>query len=219
MDGFELAAELRAGGHAIPVIVLSTSSGSAAQDPAHGDVQAVLQKPLARRDLVTALAALSIPETAEMSDDPGAGNDSVTVPPRAMRVLAAEDNKTNRLVFSKMVQALDIDLTFAENGREAVALFQSKAPDIVFMDISMPEMDGKEATRAIRRIEKAAGGHVPVVAMTAHAMPGDDAEILAAGLDHYLTKPLKRAEIVARITAAAVPGLRSPVGADAQATG
>jgi len=219
MDGFELAAELRAGGHAMPVIVLSTSSGSAAQDPAHGDVQAVLQKPLARRDLVTALAALATPDAAERSDDSGAGNDGGTTPPRAMRVLAAEDNKTNRLVFSKMVQALDIDLTFAENGREAVALFQSKAPDIVFMDISMPEMDGKEATRAIRRIEKAAGGHVPVVAMTAHAMPGDDAEILAAGLDHYLTKPLKRAEIVARITAAAVPGLRSPVGADAQATG
>src|SRR6056297_885977 len=219
MDGFELAAELRAGGHAIPVIVLSTSSGSAAQDPAHGDVQAVLQKPLARRDLVTALAALATPDVAERSDDSGAGNDGGTTPPRAMRVLAAEDNKTNRLVFSKMVQALDIDLTFAENGREAVALFQSLAPDIVFMDISMPEMDGKQATRAIRRIEQATGGHVPIVAMTAHAMSGDDTEILAAGLDHYLTKPLKRAAIIERIAAAAAPGLRPPQGVPVQDTG
>jgi CheY-like chemotaxis protein len=136
-----------------------------------------------------------------------------------MRVLAAEDNKTNRLVFYKMVQALDIELTFAGNGREAVALFQSLAPDIVFMDISMPEMDGKEATRAIREIEAREGGHVPIVAMTAHAMNGDDTEILAAGLDHYLTKPLKRAAIVAQITTATPPGLRPPEGAPTQAVG
>jgi CheY-like chemotaxis protein len=130
-----------------------------------------------------------------------------------LRVLAAEDNKTNRLVFSKMVQALDIDLTFAENGREAVALFQSVAPDIVFMDISMPEMDGKQATRAIRAIEARQGGHVPIVAMTAHAMSGDETEILDAGLDHYLTKPLKRAAIVERMIAAVPPGVRPPEAA------
>ncbi len=219
LDGFELATALRAGGHAMHVIVLSTNSGSAAQDPAHGDVQAVLQKPVARRDLVTALAALVQPDPVTASADDGCGKDRPPVTPRAMRVLAAEDNKTNRLVFSKMVQALDIDLTFAENGREAVALFQSVVPDIVFMDISMPEMDGKEATRAIRMIEANTGGHVPIVAMTAHAMSGDDADILAAGLDHYLTKPLKRAAIIERIAAAADPALRPPEGAAAQATG
>ena len=136
-----------------------------------------------------------------------------------MRVLAAEDNKTNRLVFSKMVQTLDIDLTFAENGREAVALFQSAVPDIVFMDISMPEMDGKDATRAIRMIEANTGGHVPIVAMTAHAMSGDDADIFAAGLDHYLPKPLKRAAIVEHIIAAADPALRPPEGTAAQEAG
>jgi signal transduction histidine kinase/CheY-like chemotaxis protein len=208
MDGFELAAALRAGGHGMPVIVLSPHSGSAARDPAYGAVQAVLQKPVARRDLLTALAALPSP-------DPAAPERM----PRAMRVLAAEDNKTNRLVFSKMLQALDIDLTFAENGHEAVALFQSLAPDIVFMDISMPEMDGKQATRAIRAIERKTGGHVPIVAMTAHAMTGDDTEILAAGLDHYLTKPLKRAAIVERISAAASPGIRPPAGAPVQDAG
>ncbi|MGR3520588.1 MAG: response regulator [Roseovarius sp.] len=219
LDGFELATALRAGGHAMHVIVLSTNSGSAAQDPAHGDVQAVLQKPVARRDLVTALAALVQPDPVTASADGRCDRDRPPVTPRAMRVLAAEDNKTNRLVFSKMVQALDIDLTFAENGREAVALFQSVVPDIVFMDISMPEMDGKEATRAIRMIEANTGGHVPIVAMTAHAMSGDDADILAAGLDHYLTKPLKRAAIIERIAAAADPALRPPEGAAAQATG
>ncbi|MFB9150668.1 response regulator [Roseovarius ramblicola] len=223
MDGFELAAELRARGHAMQIIVLSTNSGSAAQEPAHGQVQAVLQKPVARRDLVTALAALSAPDAAAMSDDPdaaiGTGSSTAAAVPRAMRVLAAEDNKTNRLVFSKMVQALDIELTFAENGREAVTLYQSMAPDIVFMDISMPGMDGKAATRAIRKIEKRQGRHVPIVAMTAHAITGDDADILAAGLDHYLTKPLKRAVIVERIAAAATPDLRPPERTTSQAAG
>ncbi|MAU51895.1 MAG: hybrid sensor histidine kinase/response regulator [Roseovarius sp.] len=206
MDGLALVQALRAAGHAMPVILLSASSGSLAQEAARGHVAAVLHKPVARRDLIAALAALA----------PAAPPPAAT--PRALRVLAAEDNKTNRLVFSKMVQALDIELHFAENGREAVAMFQSLAPDIVFMDISMPEMDGKEATRAIRAMEARQGGHVPIIAMTAHAMTGDAEEILAAGLDHYLSKPLKRAAIVERMIAALPPGVRPPEAA-AQAAG
>jgi signal transduction histidine kinase/CheY-like chemotaxis protein len=215
IDGFELAAALRADGHVMPVIVLSPNSGSAATEPARDAVQAVLQKPVARRDLVAALAALPQRQPAAAPSESGSPPET----PRAMRVLAAEDNKTNRLVFSKMVQTLDIDLTFAENGREAVALYQSVAPDIVFMDVSMPEMDGKDATRAIREIEKGQGRHVPIVAMTAHAVSGNDADILAAGLDHYLTKPLRRAAIVKHITAATTPDLRPPEGAAAQVAG
>ena len=111
---------------------------------------------------------------------------------RQMRVLAAEDNKTNQLVFRKMVKAFNIDLCFANNGLEAVSLYQSFKPDLIFMDISMPEMDGKEATQEIRKIEAETGRHVPIVALTAHAMSGDSEGILAAGLDHYLTKPLRK---------------------------
>ena len=133
---------------------------------------------------------------------------------RQMRVLAAEDNKTNRLVFSKMVKAMDIELVFAENGQEAVERYKSFEPDIVFMDISMPEMDGKEATRTIRDLEDGTGRHVPVVAMTAHAMAGDDEGILAAGLDFYLTKPLRKAAIVERMTEACPDGVRPPVPED-----
>ncbi|PIE16411.1 MAG: hypothetical protein CSA68_02870 [Rhodobacterales bacterium] len=120
---------------------------------------------------------------------------------RKMKVLAAEDNKTNRLVFGKMVKDLNIELEFAHNGLQAVEKFQSFKPDMIFMDISMPEMDGKEATRTIRELEQSHNlGHVPVVALTAHAMTGDDTEILAAGLDHYLTKPLRKAAICGKIT-------------------
>ncbi|MEM7732767.1 MAG: response regulator [Pseudomonadota bacterium] len=129
---------------------------------------------------------------------------------RQMRVLAADDNRTNRLVFSKMVKDLDIDLEFATNGVEAVDLYERIDPDIVFMDISMPEMDGKEATRRIKDIQAQTGHAVPVVAMTAHAMGGDKEDILAAGLDAFLTKPLKKALIAEEITKACPPDVRAP---------
>jgi len=111
---------------------------------------------------------------------------------RSMRILAAEDNRTNQLVFSKMTKGLGIDLKFANNGLEAVEAYQTYQPDLIFMDISMPKMDGKDATREIRKIEATTGRHIPIIAVTAHAMNGDSAEILAAGLDHYLTKPLRK---------------------------
>ena len=207
MDGLELAEALRAGGHDAPIILLSGNTGYAAQDPARALMHAVLQKPVARRDLCAVLRSLGD------SDAPKSAASKISEPEaaiRALRVLAAEDNKTNRLVFSKMVGALDIDLVFAENGVEAVKLYQSFAPDIVFMDISMPLIDGKEATGRIRELEKTSGAHVPVVAMTAHAMDGDDTDILAAGLDHYLTKPLRKAAIHERILAACPPDVRPP---------
>ena len=134
-------------------------------------------------------------------------------PGRAMRVLAAEDNATNRLVFQKMVQTLDLDLVFAVDGAEAVDRFAEAPPDLVFTDISMPNVDGLEATRRIRAIEADRGlPRTPVVAMTAHAMEGDGASILSAGLDHYLTKPLKKAAVIDRILAACPEDARPPLG-------
>ncbi|GAA3859532.1 ATP-binding protein [Celeribacter arenosi] len=172
-------------------IMLMTSGPVSARSLTVKTVTA-LQKPLMREDLWRTLAALSPPSRADVQVVPQA---------RAMRVLAAEDNKTNRLVFGKMLKSLDIDLRFATNGREAIEEYHAFEPDLVFMDISMPEVDGKEATREIRRIEAETGRHVPIVALTAHAMAGDDQEILAHGLDHYLTKPLRKPAIIDRILA------------------
>ncbi len=111
-------------------------------------------------------------------------------------VLLAEDNRTNQLVFRKMAEALgrDLALRFACDGAEAVGAFEARRPDLVFMDISMPGMDGKEATQRIREIE-GEGPRVPIIAVTAHAMSGDREALLAAGLDDYLTKPLRKAEL------------------------
>ena len=206
MDGMELAEAMRAKGYDMPVLVLSAEPSVAERDPARGHVQGVLARPLQRSDVFAALRGL---EGAFAPGVPEGGG-------RAMRVLAAEDNRTNRLVFSKMVAALDIELRFAGNGVEAVEGHRDFAPDLIFMDISMPEMDGKAATRCIREAEAGTGRHVPIVAMTAHAMGGDEAEILAAGLDRYMTKPLSKAAITAEIAAACPAGARPP-GAGVQA--
>ncbi|MCV6593205.1 MAG: ATP-binding protein [Silicimonas sp.] len=126
---------------------------------------------------------------------------------RLVRVLVAEDNKTNRMVIEKMLKALNIDLVFAENGLLAVEHFQWQRPDILFTDISMPKMDGKEAARKIREFEAAEGMEpCPIVAITAHAMEGDAEEILAAGIDQYLTKPVKKPALIEHILEAQPEG-------------
>jgi CheY-like chemotaxis protein len=104
-------------------------------------------------------------------------------------------------------------LLFASNGIEAVSLYNSFTPDIVFMDISMPKKDGKAATQEIRDKEKTTGTHIPIVAMTAHAMSGDQEAILDAGLDRFLTKPLKKALVIEQIEQVQVEGTR-PIRAD-----
>lgn len=196
MDGLELATELRARGSDVPIILLSSSPAAAEQDPAIAHIQALLPKPTPRAELFSRLEELAIAHGAE----PQPLSEPLPASPRrAMRILAAEDNKTNQLVFRKMVKTLDIDLQFAANGIEAVALYQSYDPDLIFMDISMPKMDGKEATGEIRALEEGTGKHVPIVALTAHALEDDKDNVLAAGLDHYLTKPLRKAEIFAAI--------------------
>ena len=126
-------------------------------------------------------------------------------------MLAAEDNKTNQLVFRKMLKGLDLELTFAGNGAEAVSYYNELMPDIVFMDISMPIMDGRDATREIRRIEADLGRHVPIVAMTAHAMDGDELGILECGIDHYLAKPLRKPLIHEKIRELTPADVLSPM--------
>jgi signal transduction histidine kinase/DNA-binding response OmpR family regulator len=188
IDGFDLAVEISAQNYQCDVIIVSSNPALAENDPARKLVKAILKKPIPRSDLLAKLAMVTAPADPNQKSAP-----------RRMRILAAEDNKTNQLVFSKMIQSLDIDLKLANNGEEAVALFETFEPDMIFMDISMPKMDGKEATAAIRRLEGDTQSHCPIVALTAHAMDGDDAGILAAGLDHYLTKPLRKPDIVAQV--------------------
>ncbi len=201
MSGIEFAKALRDRGSRAPFVLLTSNptEARACDDPSL--FVAILQRPVLRRDLFAMLQGL-------VQDSEPAQGASALVPTstdaprelRKMRVLAAEDNKTNQLVLRKMLKTLNIELEFAGNGVEAVAAYTARRPDFICMDISMPEMDGKEAARRIRAIEIDNNlDPVPICALTAHAMSGDAKEILAAGLDYYLTKPLKKAALVDHI--------------------
>ena len=188
MDGPTLLQLIRATGDMVPVMLLSSHPMGLGEGTR--DFAAVLQKPILRSDLYRHLQALTAPAVTRVVEEAALPATDL----RQMRILAAEDNRTNQLVFQKMVRDMDIDLVFADNGRIAVDLFQSFQPDLIFMDISMPEMDGKEAARTIRALG-GAGTKVPIVALTAHAMDGDAEAILASGIDRYLTKPLRKTAI------------------------
>ncbi len=209
-SGLDLLRQLRAANCSTPAMIINADT---TLDLLTDDAPVAVQhKPLSRRALITTLAQIEVP--AVQPAPAASAAPPSTASQRKMRVLAAEDNKTNRLVFSRMVKALNIELEFAENGREAVEKWKSFRPDLIFMDISMPEVDGKEATRRIRAAENEAGlPRTAIVALTAHALEGDDKAILAAGLDHYLTKPLRKDAILTRVREATPDGAE-PVGAD-----
>lgn len=198
MEGIELVEQMARAGYSIPVVLLSDHPG---QIPVAEGVhlQAVLQKPAPRGALFKALEQVqTVAQPARAVSRQTAAAPSGLAEAALLDVLVAEDNKTNQLVFSKMAKGFDVALRFANNGIEAVEAFRKRRPDMIFMDISMPRMDGKQATREIRAIE-GDGPHVPIIAVTAHAMAGDREGILEAGLDDYLTKPLRKAELAKKI--------------------
>ncbi|MGY6536835.1 MAG: response regulator [Pararhodobacter sp.] len=191
MNGLDLALRLHEAGNSVPVVLLSSSPADLQTHAGAAHLRAVLQKPVLRRDLIRQLQGAGAPLPARTEK----AAEGLPIPHedecgRPMRILTAEDNQTNRLVFQKMLSGLDLDLVFAANGVEAVEAFSRVAPDLIFMDISMPEMDGREATRKIRQMP--GGAQVAIVALTAHALDNDRADTLAAGMDHYLTKPVRR---------------------------
>jgi len=108
-----------------------------------------------------------------------------------LRVLVVEDNPVNQRLATILLEGQGHTVVLAENGREALARFAPDRFDVVLMDVQMPEMDGFEATAAIRQLESTAGRHVPIVGVTAHAMKGDRERCLAAGMDGYLSKPIR----------------------------
>jgi two-component system sensor histidine kinase/response regulator len=123
---------------------------------------------------------------------------------QSLNILVAEDNPVNRLLALKLLQKQGHVVTSVNNGREALELWeknQSRQFDIILMDVQMPEMDGLQATSGIREKEVAAGTHIPIIAVTAHAMKGDRERCLAAGMDGYITKPINPAELAEKIQA------------------
>ena len=118
---------------------------------------------------------------------------------RGHRLLVVDDNKTNRLVMRELLASVGHNVDLANSGKDAVNISASKKYDCIFMDISMPEMDGIEATQLIR--ERASPNRVtPIIALTAHAIAGDRERFLAAGMNDYLTKPVRLSDLETRLS-------------------
>jgi PAS domain S-box-containing protein len=118
---------------------------------------------------------------------------------RFLKVLLAEDNVINQKLAATILQKMGHLVTIAENGEEALRKIENSYFDVILMDVQMPEMDGFQATRAIREKEKITGGHTPIFAMTAHAMSGDREKCLAEGMDGYISKPINAQELLENI--------------------
>ncbi len=210
MDGIACARAIRARvGSSTPILLISAYDWAEIESEARAaGIDGFVAKPLFRSTLYRALSAVA--------DGPSASSEASA--PEAdlagRRVLLAEDNELNWEVARELLGALGLELTWAENGREAVDAFASSEPgtfDAVLMDIRMPEMDGYQATRAIRALPRPDAATVPVIAMTADAFSEDIERARDAGMDAHVAKPIDLRELVrtlARCLAGAGEGAR-----------
>ena len=235
LDGFQLVEQIRQRLGWNGAIIMMLSSADRHQDAVRCrqlGIAHYLVKPIKQSDLLDAIltalarfapAAVSSVDEAPAGDSaPSTSSESATSP---LRILLVEDNATNQMLVLRVLEKHRHEVTLARNGREALEKLGIADPsqpasagqavlsngsteipyDLVLMDVQMPEMDGLEATAIIRAHEQRAGGHIPILAMTAHAMKGDREECLAAGMDGYLSKPIQPAEL-RRAIAALVSG-------------
>ncbi len=176
----------------------------------HFGVAACLRRPAQREELLRAfLLALGAPpdQSAETHAAVGVAEPATRSVPlqhdeRRLHILLAEDNAVNQKLAVRLLEKRGHCVVVAPNGARAVALWEQQPFDVVLMDVQMPEMDGFEATAVIREREQRSGAHVPIIAMTAHAMKGDEARCLAAGMDGYVSKPVDAGKLLAIIEGA-----------------
>ncbi|RMH98619.1 MAG: response regulator [Calditrichaeota bacterium] len=207
MDGFTLAEKIREDPRfqSLRLIIL-TSFGEKDHPERCRElgIWGYYHKPIHPRELRMALYRVLAGETGSIA--PAPRSEKQALPPAGekapapasgggLSVLLAEDNPVNRRLAVRMLEKLGHRVEVAENGKEAVEKWRQGKFDVILMDVQMPEMDGLEATRCIRREEDQTGGHVFIIALTAHAMKGDRERCLTAGMDGYLTKPLKKADL------------------------
>ncbi|MGA8145799.1 MAG: response regulator [Candidatus Acidiferrales bacterium] len=222
VDGFGLVENIRKSTQfgQIPVLILSSGAQQGERERCRKlGIAGYVAKPVQPTELLDAiLTALSV-----SASEPGRKEEAVPGPNderQGMKVLLAEDNAVNRTLAKRLLEKHGHTVVVVENGREALEALARETVDLVLMDVQMPEMDGLEATAAIREREKATGGRIPIIALTAHAMKGDREKCLAAGVDDYLTKPIRTAELFEAIdrlrnvetgaSSAAIPAAKVP---------
>ncbi len=201
-DGFMLAEQIRERPELLSSTLMMLTSGSRLGDIARCrelGIAAYLMKPITQSDLFDKIVQLlsrdNVPSHAESAPpmQPMAESRVADVVP--MRVLLAEDNVVNQRLAIRLLEKRGHHITVAADGREALRELERGTFDAILMDLQMPHMSGFEATAEIRRSEQISGGHIPIIAMTAHAMKGDREQCLAAGMDEYVAKPVQASEL------------------------
>jgi two-component system, sensor histidine kinase and response regulator len=217
MDGFALAEEIKRRKRLARAAIMMLTSGARPGDRARCfevGVSSYLMKPIKQSDLLdTIMEVLAAPQARRAAR--AAAETAVPKAGRPLRILVAEDNPVNQQVALGLLERAGHSVRLAHNGREALGLLDEGAFDLVLMDVQMPEMDGLEATAAIRQRERATGQHIPIVAVTAHSMKGDADRCLAAGMDAYVAKPLRVQQLFDAIAGLAGGALRPRVVAPA----
>jgi signal transduction histidine kinase/CheY-like chemotaxis protein/ligand-binding sensor domain-containing protein len=224
-DGFDLARQLRqnpqCAGAAIIMLTSASQSGDSARCRELG-LAAHLTKPVSSWDLRQLICGVLDRDAEEPpAPEPAAGG----LPGKArsaasLKILVAEDNPINQMVAVRLLEKRAHRVTVAATGREAVAAVERERFDLVLMDVQMPEMDGYEATAAIRQAEAGTGRHLPIFALTARAMKGDEERCRLADMDGYLPKPINSADLYAIVDGCPpTPGTESRTGAGADRTG
>jgi signal transduction histidine kinase/DNA-binding response OmpR family regulator len=197
MDGFEVAQRIRAQTEydATRLVLLPSAGqrGDATRAQELG-VDAYLLKPVLQSDLLETICAVL--GTTETQKRQVITRHTLGQQRRSLGILVAEDTPANQHLVQAVLSKRGHKVTIVPNGSEAVAAFLQEAFDLVLMDIQMPQMSGIEATQKIRHYEQEHGGHIPIIALTARTMKGDREEFLAAGMDDYLAKPIKIAQLV-----------------------
>ncbi len=214
MDGFTVAEKIRrsSGLRHVPMIMLTSgcSSGDAVRSR-ELNISGYVTKPVLEAELLSAIrSAVGAKVTDKLAAcaTSSAGNSNGR---RRMRLLLVEDNRVNQVLATRILEKHGHHVLIAGNGLEALAILRNNTFDLVLMDIEMPEMDGLEATRVIRKNEKPGGKHLPIIAMTAHAMTGDKDKYLTAGMDDYISKPVhpkQLLEMIERLGAPETPAQR-----------
>jgi len=198
MDGFQLAERIQESPHlASPLIVMCPSSGERgdAARCVNLNIAAYLLKPIKQSELYFTICRILQQPWPIETQQTLITRHTIRESKRRLNILLAEDNPVNQKLAVKILERMGHTVTVAENGRIAVDSVTRISFDLVLMDVQMPEMDGLEATRAIREIEKTTHERVPIVAMTAYAMKGDREKCLEAGMDGYVSKPIDIKEL------------------------
>ena len=198
LDGWTLVERIRQTGDLSKITIMMLTSkgqqGDAARCRQLG-IAAYLTKPIGQSQLLGAIYSVLGAPVSESPQPRLVTRHSLREEQRGLRILLAEDNMVNQKLAARLIERRGHTAVAVGTGREALEALEKQRFDLVLMDVQMPEMDGFEATAAIREKEIATGSHLPIIAMTAHAMKGDRERCLAAGMDNYVSKPIQPGEL------------------------